>query len=773
MCINPLPFVADLLEKNSRSLGLVIQITHFPLSRAKKLITVPLRFSFFRTLYSSDLVDQMDNYSKIPNFSEFSRTVRNCYSCADNPLECENCEKGAKQAPFFAQALELDTFAGFSLSVPTGQLAYWTYLLLFLLFSLAFAETGRCSTPDETQFSGRSSENSNSYLGQNPTPPKKKGNILTPIVNFLKKDNDDEERILDGKPVSFVPAPVSAPPPAALPVPGGPVPGRLPQQNVQVGLGGMSRPAAYGVPGYPPPQALPQGAALGQVRAAEPQPYAPPGFANPATAQIAGPQTGQLNERPSDTPEVRALIADLKTATGTDWAHAGKMVDLLRQTDRSKIPPDLYQYLVQRTRAELLPVVSTPVEQDGAETLARLEQAARNKAVSKPNIPAPIPTVSTPTPKKKKSVARGIEDEESDEDEYDARFSPVAAGPDFSWKGPFAKKSDVPVGQFAKMETDERSRRVPNARNTSGETEWDDRETARETASQVAYRSNGFVRSPSVNQAGYNQQPEPYYGSGNGPGRYVPEDLEAGPAEWEQIARAAAESLKTKINLSRDPEEAANDEMRLRLLEVALGKQQGVREPISGLDEPVRNFFSNELFGIGILLNEHTTPDVNARCLIAQPHFLEAQQQLQRACPLRIRNMQFVKEWGKKFGDYTPAKPELQADTPALLYFELENLTGNGSETTGFSTKISVNYEILDATGATIAKSESGTNEELLRSRLRDYSTTLQIRLPASIPAGHYFVVLRVVDQNHLKLQMDSQRVGFTVLSKRQSNDAE
>ncbi|MGL6226817.1 MAG: hypothetical protein ACRC10_09355 [Thermoguttaceae bacterium] len=753
-----------------------------------------------------------------------------------------------------------DVFQGalinsFAVHAKTARLFDWTeFVLLFSVLTLLGSTVG-CQSVTSSQFTSHSQKTEYQFRAQNtPTSQKKKG-ILTPVVDFFRKDEDD---VIANSPSSAQPVdPGISPNSLSHPNPIAP-PDFTPSQifanrSKPYPLGIPNQPLQYRIPsqsGYVVPTVqsnspIPPSSSLlshqqSQVALATEQTSRNSASQPFQASQLQSPQPNQLVVQPtthkSDLnnksatfstnlhPDLVALINDLKEAENVHWGVAGPILEELKTVD-SKIPG--YSFLVQRTRFELLGekaahhVVGTVAEDvpgkavdrvdrslvstdnqpsaenkrqalsvERANTLNKSEQqeltgptkqsrqvgqsgqnrqageseqagqrVADSRSIERRNKdglesasldseqvrePAPVPTLTPLTPKKEQTRLAKLR--EVVRNEKDLPISTVS-------ESPVSQKTDrlaelpkdtmfVPQGHFAPLLDDLESTGTSKSEMDSGSQKKEGQDNQQRIGEsenptrQVAYQSNAFVQTPNELQSA---------------------------EDWERSLRQTIDSLKTRINLSTNRDSVIQDELRLRLLTLTLGDQRESQQPISGLDEHFQGFYSNELFGLATLLDERTTPDVSTRCIMAQPHFQEAQEQLQHFCPLRMRNLQFIKNDWRGFGGYSPMKGEFQPDDYPLIYLELENVAVGGNAAIGYNTKMSFSYEILDGNGATVSKSDNMLCEEVSRSRRKDISWTIPIELPNSLSPGHYFVLIRAVDQNHLRLQMDTQRLGFMI----------
>ncbi len=636
--------------------------------------------------------------------------------CEQSEKNCrDELEKGA--APGFAR-LFLEKPGGLVGPVKNIRPIPWSgyFYGLLLISSFAVAPFLGCQTPVR---STAQCDPNLQMLGQSPASEwdtageakfmkaKPKRKLLAPLVDFFKRDTE-EDYILVGKPVSFAQELKSQWEPPEEP----------------------EDPTAVSLP--PHPQTPPQ-----KTFAETPS--------TSTTKPIAQEPGRKITALPSDSSGIAKLVAELNTFKKVDAARAETLLAELRKIDPKNIHPEFYQYAIDRVRSDLVPAPE-PVEENTADKLSKTLAETSRKRRTTPTITAPkIPRSeeieekhAAPTPAVAEKAAR--ETETAKDGEYSlASWNSLRQSP----------RSEIPVGRFVEPENE----------------------------SAPVNRRGEFVRTPQVNPEGYDSRetfgnyrqnesgfanPEPKYGSNYG-------------AEWEQATSHAIESLKNRIAQSPGSENAATDQVRLRLLETVLyggldsAKNSHVYLP--GCDETAQNFLTNECFALATLLDERSSPGLMSRLQASQPHFQEAQRQLGKACPLKIRNLQFIQNSNPDnpqpgdfhgFGVYTPIKAEFKTNDWAWVYLEMENFVVNGNDVVGFNTRFSVSYEILDASGNCITKKSMPSLEETAKSPRRDMALTVPLDLLSILP-GHYHAVIRVIDQNHVRLQMDSQRIDFIV----------
>ena len=546
-----------------------------------------------------------------------------------------------------------------------------------------------------------------------PKNVKAKRNLLTPILTFLKRDTE-EDYILVGKPVSFV--------------------------SSEPGSKWDALEDEIDEKDDAPLRTIAQSSPIMQVG------YSSPVSTNStASAVPIAPADSQkkIVTYPKDSQEIVNLVTVLNAHQSVDTARAETLLGELRNIDRSQIQPEFYQYAIDRIRSELIPVTTEPAEETAvAPKPASLPQASPAASLKKktPNINRERLTKSVPR----------IEITEEDIGE-ERPTAPVPGTFVENHKeihaketAPITQQSNVPVGHF-------------------NEPIGDDVQTPQ--INPVGYSSRETFQQFTNNDSPWVVPAAPKYGS----------EYAAAPQSWEQAASFAIQSLKHKILQAPNQDAAMTDRLRLQILEAAFYGENAPAESsqyyFPGYDETVQSFVHNELFAIATLLDEKQLPEFAARFQAAQPHFEEAQRQLAKSYPLKIRSMQFIQNSDPSnpqpgdfhgFGVYTPVKAEFKTNDWAWVYMEMENFITAGNEAVGFNTKFSISYEILDASGACVRKESFPLAEETTKSPRRDMALTVPLDLQSVLP-GHYKAIIRVTDQNHLRLQKDTQRIDFIV----------
>ena len=236
---------------------------------------------------------------------------------------------------------------------------------------------------------------------------------------------------------------------------------------------------------------------------------------------------------------------------------------------------------------------------------------------------------------------------------------------------------------------------------------------------------------------------------------------ESPDGDWQAQARIAADMLRAKIANTPNGRSFAN-EANLRLLELALGNRQEAVRPFTQVEKPINDFWSSQMLGFSTLLDEAAIPDKKNRLATAWFRFDEGATELRRLCPMKLKNVQLVKDW-VAFGVFLPRKEDCQAGETIGLYLELDNPTVKRSAM-GYTVRPTIHYEIRDSASKLVSRSEDIPLEETTPSQKRDYCIHLKVLLPKGLPHGQYLLRVSVTDTNSDSLQHAEEQLSLRVL---------
>lgn len=204
----------------------------------------------------------------------------------------------------------------------------------------------------------------------------------------------------------------------------------------------------------------------------------------------------------------------------------------------------------------------------------------------------------------------------------------------------------------------------------------------------------------------------------------------------------------------------ASDHAHLRIMQLLAGRRNDALSDMPIDDAAVRDFWSNEIFGLDILLDTQRFSRDSQRATEAKRHLCEAVAALGEAATLEIRNLAFCSEvlsYGsiKRF-----ESREFSPGQQLLLYAEIDNFHSENTAK-GYHTSLRSSFQIFDSSGRRIDKRESTTSEEHCQSLRRDYFIGCDFRLPAKIYPGRHTLKLTVEDLKSHKVAESS--IDFTV----------
>lgn len=281
------------------------------------------------------------------------------------------------------------------------------------------------------------------------------------------------------------------------------------------------------------------------------------------------------------------------------------------------------------------------------------------------------------------------------------------------------------------------------------------------------------INDPNIVPVGY-QVPSPQHFPSTGsvvPANYqypIPGNMNSGinsnaysGGNWDMQARIAADLLRREIEQTPSGRTFEN-EVRLRLLELAMGNRSEAVRPFTTEEKPFSEAWSNLMLGVSTLYDNTVIPNRRERIVSAAFRFDEASFGMSKFCPIRLKNVQFVKDW-QAFGVFLERGEDCRAGEEVGVYMELENPTIR-TTAQGFNVSASIRYEILDKTANIVEKSDKIPVEETTPSQKRDYCIHLPIFLPKSLEPGQYQLRINVTDMNSEKLQYTEEQIPLRVL---------
>lgn len=218
------------------------------------------------------------------------------------------------------------------------------------------------------------------------------------------------------------------------------------------------------------------------------------------------------------------------------------------------------------------------------------------------------------------------------------------------------------------------------------------------------------------------------------------------PTDWREELTEAITRLQSETSSSPENPEQAYLHARLRLLQLAAGKDDAAVAPVPGLPVHEQSYWSKQLFAISTMLGSDSQPAVSPRATAAGAHLNEAAAELAELSSLSLRNLRFCKTvYG--FGAYEPREAAtFSAGEKLLLYVEVENYSTRASEE-GLKTSLASRYRIVNAEGGIVDEHEFPVVDDTCLSRRRDFHIQYEVPLRKAMAPGQYRLEISMEDR--------------------------
>ena len=215
----------------------------------------------------------------------------------------------------------------------------------------------------------------------------------------------------------------------------------------------------------------------------------------------------------------------------------------------------------------------------------------------------------------------------------------------------------------------------------------------------------------------------------------------AKPTSWRQ-------SLDDTIALLQD-DPADRDpatQAKLRLLYLAADRRDEAASEIPGLSDDAKGYWSEQLYTLGLYLDDEQVPNDRQRATRAAHHARTAAHRLGQMGNLIVRNIAMTNAV-HSYGVYDElSEYRLAPGQEIIVYAELENFT-SVETAKGYHTSLKASYEILDRRGKSIATETLGSSEEYCRNLRRDFFVAYSVIIPRDLyNGGEYTLRLTVED---------------------------
>lgn len=235
------------------------------------------------------------------------------------------------------------------------------------------------------------------------------------------------------------------------------------------------------------------------------------------------------------------------------------------------------------------------------------------------------------------------------------------------------------------------------------------------------------------------------------------------PGNWRQSLDRTITQLSAAAPAQPANTAEAYDHARLRMLQLAAGKEEAAMAPIPGLPASEQGYWSKQLFAVSTMLDSSSQPDVARRAAAASFQLEEASGQLGNVATLAVKNASFCSEV-LGFGAYEPlAKPQFKPGDPVKLYLEVANYRSE-STAEGYHSTIDTSYRVLDHTGAVVESKEFPPIDDYCLTRRRDFHIQYDTDLPTTIYPNKYKLELTLRDRLGDKLAIET--LEFEIVTK-------
>lgn len=475
-------------------------------------------------------------------------------------------------------------------------------------------------------------------------------------------------------------------------------------------------------------------------------------------------QDFRLETYPDDPAELKKFIEELNDnvdITASEFEERRKEIRRLREFN-PKQDPEIYSYILDTIRSRFLKdAILNAVQQD-------VEAEIEKSSIPTPEPPPVTTTTSSVSQPKPEAPAPEQQPQPQPETAQTCPpHPPVNSNVASNHNTPTDIQHTVPANYHANEQIPF-VQQYPNNQHNYSQGQY--KQIQYQDPNYPDQNSNSnFGQQPYLTQNGYSTTRGGTNQSNFTNAAYNSRQM-ADPDDPEANIQSAIDALSTKISLGKGD---TNDEAKLRLLYLCMGNQREAVRLIPQMDESVRDFWSNQMLGLSTLIDDQAVRDPEVRYESAFEHLQTGMEKLSVMRPMKIRNMQFVKDL-RKFGDFIPIEGSFLPGEKIIVYFELENLTLKPTPGIGYGIRGIWSLEVRNSNGTIIFKQDNNPFEERLQSKVRDYCSWIDFPLGKSTPQGIdktiapgvYYVTVTVRDLNHPKQQEARDQIEFRVITR-------
>lgn len=317
----------------------------------------------------------------------------------------------------------------------------------------------------------------------------------------------------------------------------------------------------------------------------------------------------------------------------------------------------------------------------------------------------------------------------------------------------YTRRFPVKQASFESHETDEPSYQSERRSRQDDRPARDLRQPAKKSAESYS----SYDQEPSFDEEPSSEQERP-----------LSDDNRSAEQQWRDQLAGTIRRLEAQIEAAGEDDDTSQDEAKLRLLYLAAGQHDAAVRPVSSTSADEQEFWSNQLYGLSLMLDDDRSSNVSRRATEAIAELRKANQHLGAMADLVVSNMTFcrrVVSFGiyEEFDDF-----EFTPGQITLVYVELDNYR---SEETVKGKRLAFggSYQIFDDRGHTWADRELGEYEEHAQHARRDFFMHYRITMPQQLPPGEYTLQLSIEDQVSHQIAQSQMRFQIAGANKSRS----
>ncbi len=225
---------------------------------------------------------------------------------------------------------------------------------------------------------------------------------------------------------------------------------------------------------------------------------------------------------------------------------------------------------------------------------------------------------------------------------------------------------------------------------------------------------------------------------------------------WKEEAANAIVRLQKEIEKRKsEGENASEEELKLRLLYLAVDEHEKAIQEWKDVPSVMNNFWISECKGLTAFLNGSENKTDSRQITQAVAHFEKGIEELKGNEPIKIAKCLLAVS-PAPFGLYTPRESAVKKGEVIHIYAELENVV-NRTDKDGEHLALQCNWLLSDHQGNRISPQRTQHCRTRSASRLRDIVLNVSEEIPEKIEPGTYSLHLEIVDLQSEKKESGNQ----------------